>query len=235
LPSYGFSKITILQLKISYLNYLVDILSLSKGPSAMKNQIRRSTISLAAAGVLMTMSATAALADGIPTAVGVDHIGLTVPNLKQGIDFFTKVLGCTHVYTAGPFSDPKGDWMKTNLNVDPRATALIGMVRCGPTQNVELFQYTAKDQVETPPKNSDVGGMHIAFYVKDLPKAVAYLKSTPGVRVLGTPTPVSAQPNGDETFVYFLTPWGQTMEILTYPNGLAYEKTTKARLYSVNH
>ena len=77
--------------------------------------------------------------------------------------------------------------MHTNLNVDPRAKTTLAMVRCGPTQNVELFQYTAKDQVETPPKNSDVGAMHIAFYVKDVPKAVAYLKSVPGVRVLGNP------------------------------------------------
>jgi catechol 2,3-dioxygenase-like lactoylglutathione lyase family enzyme len=200
----------------------------------MTTQLRRSITGLAAAGILTAVSATAALAGGIPTAVGVDHIGLTVPNLKQGIDFFTKVLGCTYVYTAGPFSDPKGNWMHTNLNVDARAKTTLAMVRCGPTQNVELFQYTAKDQVETPPKNSDVGGNHIAFYVKDLPKAVAYLKSVPGVRILGNPTPVSHQPNGGETFVYFLTPWGQSMEILTYPHGLDYEKTTTARLYSVN-
>ncbi|MGA7974543.1 MAG: VOC family protein [Pseudolabrys sp.] len=199
----------------------------------MSTYFRRTIIGLAA-GVLMATSAAPAMANGIPSAVGVDHIGLTVPNLKQGIDFFTKVLGCTYVYTAGPFSDPKGNWMHTNLNVDPRAKTTLAMVRCGPTQNVELFQYTAKDQVETPPKNSDVGAMHIAFYVKDVPKAVAYLKSVPGVRVLGNPTPVSHQPNGGETFVYFLTPWGQSMEILTYPHGLDYEKTTKARLYNVN-
>ena len=200
----------------------------------MKCRFRRYLAGLGAVVAVTTMTMSATLADGIPTAVGVDHVGLTVPNLKQGIDFFSKVLGCTHVYSAGPFSDPKGNWMKTNLNVDPRASTTLAMMRCGPTQNVELFQYTAKGQSETPPKNSDVGGNHIAFYVKDLPKAVAYLKSVPGVTVLGNPTPVSHQPNGGETFVYFLTPWGQSLEILTYPHGLDYEKTTKARLYSVN-
>ncbi len=200
----------------------------------MKNQFWRSMVGLAAGGIMITTSASASLADGIPTAVGVDHIGLTVPDLKQGIEFFSKVLGCTHVYTAGPFSDPKGDWMKTNLDVDARASTTLAMMRCGPSQNVELFQYTAKDQVKTPPKNSDVGGNHIAFYVKDLPKAVAYLKSVPGVTILGSPTPVAHQPNGGETFVYFQTPWGQSMEVLTYPNGLDYAKTTKSRLYQVD-
>lgn len=188
----------------------------------------------ALAFVFLTTSFTPTIAAGIPTIVGVDHVGLTVPDLKQGIDFFSNVLGCEHVYTAGPFSDPKGDWMKSNLNVEPRAATTLAMMRCGPSQNVELFEYTASDQVKTPPKNSDVGGNHLAFYVTDLPNAVEFLKTVPGVTVLGTPTPVAGQPNGGETFVYFLTPWGQSMELLTYPNGLDYEKTSKARLYGVH-
>src|SRR5215470_3908530 len=117
-----------------------------------------------------------ARADGIPTMVGVDHIGMTVPRLQQGIDFFTKVLGCQYVYTAGPFADPKGKWMETNLAVDAGASTTLAMVRCGPSQNVELFEYDAKDQLKTPMKNSDVGGFHLAFYVNDLKQAVDYLK-----------------------------------------------------------
>ena len=198
----------------------------------MNSLLRRHIARLAFA--FLTTSFVPSFAGGIPTVAGVDHIGLTVPDLKQGIEFFSNVLGCEHVYTAGPFSDPKGEWMKVSLDVDARAVTTLAMMRCGPTQNIELFEYSAKDQVKTPPKNSDVGGMHIAFYVEDLPKAIDYLKSVPGVKVLGTPTPVSEQPNGGETIIYFQTPWGQAMELLTYPKGLDYEKTTKARLYSVH-
>jgi catechol 2,3-dioxygenase-like lactoylglutathione lyase family enzyme len=174
-----------------------------------------------------------ARADGIPAMAGVDHIGMTVPKLQDGIDFFTKVLGCQYIYTAGPFADPKGKWMETNLGVDAGASTTLAMVRCGPSQNIELFEYSAKDQVNTPLKNSDVGGFHLAFYVTDLKQAVAYLKTVPGVQVLGEPTPVSGQPNGGETFVYFKTPWGANMELLTYPQGLDYEKTTDKRLFGV--
>lgn len=183
------------------------------------------------AALLIAMSV--ARADGIPSMVGVDHIGMTVPKLQDGIDFFTKVLGCQYVYTAGPFADPKGKWMETNLAVDAGASTTLAMVRCGPTQNIELFEYDAKDQVKTPMKNSDVGGFHLAFYVTDLKQAVDYLKTVPGVQVLGDPTPVSGQPNGGETFVYFKTPWGANMELLTYPRGLDYEKTTDKRLFGV--
>jgi catechol 2,3-dioxygenase-like lactoylglutathione lyase family enzyme len=183
--------------------------------------------------VALLLAAGIARAEGIPTMVGVDHIGMTVPKLQEGIDFFTKVLGCQYVYTAGPFADPNGKWMETNLAVDAGASTTLAMVRCGPTQNIELFEYDAKDQVRTPMKNSDVGGFHLAFYVTDLKQAVDYLKTVPGVQVLGEPTPVGGQPNGGETFVYFKTPWGANMELLTYPNGLDYEKTTDKRLYGV--
>ena len=183
------------------------------------------------AALLIAMSV--ARADGIPSMVGVDHIGMTVPKLQDGIDFFTKVLGCQYVYTAGPFADPKGKWMETNLAVDAGASTTLAMVRCGPTQNIELFEYDDKEQVKTPMKNSDVGGFHLAFYVTDLKQAVDYLKTVPGVQVLGDPTPVSGQPNGGETFVYFKTPWGANMELLTYPRGLDYEKTTDKRLFGV--
>jgi catechol 2,3-dioxygenase-like lactoylglutathione lyase family enzyme len=200
--------------------------------------MQRSPLSLPAlllGALLCAGTATLARADGIPTAVGVDHIGLTVPDRAAAVKFFTGVLGCVEVYTAGPFSDPKGDWMQSNLDVDPKASTTLTMVRCGPTQNVELFEYHGPNEKMQPPKNSDVGGSHIAFYVKDITQAVAYLKAQPGVKVLGTPTPVSEQPNGGEIFVYFQTPWGQTMELLTYNKGLDYQKTTTARLYSVDH
>jgi catechol 2,3-dioxygenase-like lactoylglutathione lyase family enzyme len=201
-----------------------------------KQYMKRGTFRTVGAGLvaaILTLGGTATAQNGIPTSLGVDHIAVTVPNLKQAIDFYTKVLGCEYIYTAGPFSDPKGDWMKTNLAVDPGAVTTLAMVRCGKTQNVELFEYTARDQVKTPPRNSDIGGAHLCFYVTDIQKAVAYLKSIPGVTVLGDPTPVSGQPNGGEQFVYFSTPWGQMMEVVTYNNGLEYEKNSRQRLFSV--
>jgi catechol 2,3-dioxygenase-like lactoylglutathione lyase family enzyme len=169
---------------------------------------------------------------GIPSAVGVDHVAITVPDLQQALDFFTDVLGCEHVFTAGPFSDPDGDWMQTNLGVDRRASASLAMVRCGPSQNVEIFQYDVPDQTTRSPRNSDVGATHIAFRVTDMDRAVAYLPAQPGVTVLGTPTPVSGQPNGGLTFVYFQTPWGLSMEVVCYDR-LDYEASTSARLFSV--
>ena len=64
---------------------------------------------------------------GIPSAIGVDHVAITVPDLQQALDFFVNVLGCEHAFTAGPFSDPTGTWMETNLAVDPRAATTLAI------------------------------------------------------------------------------------------------------------
>jgi catechol 2,3-dioxygenase-like lactoylglutathione lyase family enzyme len=167
----------------------------------------------------------------IPTARSVDHVGYTVPDLAQAVGFFTEVLGGQVVFYAGPFSDPDGNWMTTNLDVERQARLRFAMIRMGADTNVELFQYTASDQNLTPPRNSDVGGRHIAIYVDDIRAAVEYLRSIDSVTVLGEPTLNEApSPNAGSTFVYFRSPWGMYFELLSAPDGQAYESTTEKRL-----
>lgn len=172
-------------------------------------------------------------AGGIPGIRGTDHIGFTVPNLEQAIDFFVNVIGCEAFYELGPFSDANGDWMTTHMNVHPRAVMKkLRFLRCRNGSNLEIFEYDSPDQRKESPKNSDVGGHHLAFYVDDMDTAVAYLKGK-GVRVLGEPTvrPSGTGPNGGSQWVYFLTPWGMQLELVSFPNGKDYEKETTARLW----
>jgi catechol 2,3-dioxygenase-like lactoylglutathione lyase family enzyme len=168
---------------------------------------------------------------GIPTARGVDHVGYTVPDLEQAVAFFTGVLGGQLVFYAGPFADPGGDWMATNLEVDRDASLKFAMIRLGADTNVELFQYEVDDQSTAPPRNCDVGGRHIAIYVDDINAAVAYLRGLDDVTVLGEPTlNLPPSPNAGSTFVYFRSPWGMYFELFSAPNGMAYESATTARL-----
>ena len=168
---------------------------------------------------------------GIPTARGVDHVGYTVPDLAQAVDFFTQVLGGQIVFYAGPFEDRDGNWMTTNLEVDRNASLRFAMVRLGADTNVELFQYEVDHQPTLPAKNSDVSGRHIAIYVDDLDAAVSYLRGVDGVTVLGEPTlNVAPSPNAGSTFVYFRSPWGMYFELFSAPDGMAYESLTTARL-----
>ncbi len=187
---------------------------------------------LASAAVLATLACGAAHADSIPGMKGMDHVGITVPDLPAAVSFLTGVLGCSApAYVIGPFKFDD-DWMQVHLNVDPRAEiSKLAMLRCGNGSNVEVFQYAAAGAGQSEPRNSDVGGHHLGFYVEDMAAAVAYLKSK-GVKLLGDPTPFQQGPIGGETINYFLTPWGMQMELVSYPKGMNYEQGAAVKLWT---
>jgi len=110
---------------------------------------------------------------GLPGLRRLDHVGFTVPDLDEATRFLVDVLGCDYLYSLGPFAD-EGDWMAEHLNVHPRTTMVENrFFRLGGQTILEVFHYDAPDRRETPPRNSDVGGHHIALYVDDLDAAVA--------------------------------------------------------------
>lgn len=170
----------------------------------------------------------------LPGLRGTDHIGFTVPNLDEAVEFFVEVLGCEPFYDLGPFQ-ADDDWMETHLNVHPRTVMRrIKFLRCKNGSNFEVFEYEAPDQNTAQPKNSDIGGHHLAFYVDDMDAAVAFLKGK-GVRVLGEPTLRTAGPSAGQIWVYFLAPWGMQFELVSYPQGKGYEKETDRRLWHPAH
>lgn len=166
---------------------------------------------------------------GLPGLRGVEHIGFTVPDLDEATRFFVEVIGCELVYSLGPFRSDD-DWMAQHLHVHPRAVMReLRFFRCANGPNFEIFQYEAPDQYPVPPRNSDVGGHHLGFYVDDLDAAVRYLRSH-GVSVLGEPT-ASSGPSAGQRWVYFLTPWGMQLELVSFPHGKAYATNSRTLLW----
>jgi len=183
------------------------------------------------AAILLGSMGTAS-ADSIPGMRGHDHTGITVPDMKQAVDFFTEVVGCKKAMSFGPFADDKGTFMQDLLGVDPKAVIEeIAMVRCGTGSNIELFKYTAPDQKDLQPKNSDIGGFHIAFYVDDVAAAKTYLDAK-GIKTRLGPLPVKEGPAAGQTILYFQAPWGLQLEAISYPDGMAYEKGAETVLWS---
>lgn len=177
----------------------------------------------ASVGVLTALLGASVAADTLPGMRGVNHIGLTVPDIAQAEQFFTDVLGCQKATAFGPFRDDEGTFMQDLLDVDPRAVInQISLLRCGFGSNIELFDYDAPDQAEVRPRNSDIGGHHIAFYVDDINDAAEYLQAQ-GVRTLLGPLPVDQGPAAGQSILYFFAPWGLQLEAISFPNGMAYE------------
>jgi catechol 2,3-dioxygenase-like lactoylglutathione lyase family enzyme len=171
---------------------------------------------------------------GIPGLRGTEHIGFTVPDLEEAHRFFVDVIGCEYLYSLGPFQHDDDDWMLTHLNVDPRTIMRQNrFYRCGFGPNFEIFEYEAADGAAPEPRNSDIGGHHLAFYVDDLASAIAHLRAN-GVRVLDGPTSSSSHNTGQQ-WIYFLSPWGMQFELVSYPNGKQYEATSPTKLWHPAH
>jgi glyoxylase I family protein len=173
-----------------------------------------------------------ALSDGYGLR-GVDHIGFTVPDLEQAHSFLVDVLGAVLVYTLGGKSSD-GDWMRTHLGVHPRTVIReIRFYRVGAGSNLEVFEYQSADGQAPQPRNSDIGGHHLALYVDDLDAAMANLRRH-GIEFMGEPTP-SAQAAFGQRWIYFTSPWGMQFELVSFPAGKAYESDAKVKLWNPAH
>ncbi len=166
----------------------------------------------------------------VPGIRGTDHIGFTVPDIEQATDFFVDILGAELIYSLGPFKSDD-DWMKRQLNVHEDAVIVQNRhFRLGHGSNFEIFHYETPDGQAPQPRNSDIGGHHLAFYVDDLDEAVAYLKSK-NIEVLGEPVN-SKGPATGQRWVYFLAPWGMQLELLSHPHGKKYETEPGTKLWT---
>ncbi len=163
----------------------------------------------------------------LPGLRRLDHIGFTVPDLDEASAFLTDVLGCEYLYSMGPFASDT-DWMTENLNVHPRAVIHENrFFRCGEQAVFEVFSYSSPDQRDAIPRNSDIGGHHVALYVDDIDAAVDYLREQ-GVEVLGEITP-SKGPGEGNRWIYFLSPWGMQFELVSYPGGKKFDRERAAQ------
>lgn len=171
-----------------------------------------------------------AAARGLPGLRGTDHIGFTVPDVEEAARFFVDVIGCEKLYELGPFQSDD-DWMARQLDVDPRTVMKkLVFLRCGFGSNFEVFEYIAPDQRRIQPRNSDIGGHHLAFYVDDFDAALRHLRAH-GLRILGEPVLRESGPSAGQTWIYFLTPWGMQCELVSFPHGKGYERETTRRLW----
>lgn len=159
----------------------------------------------------------------IPGLHGIDHVGISVPNLEEAVDFFVEVLGAEPFYSLGPYQDDETDFNKTQFAVHPRAIVNEMRLLRLRNLNIELFEWDAPDQNRTMPKISDHGAYELCLYVDDIDQATDYLRAR-GVEVLGEKLELEGPEKGkDACYIYFRSPWGAMMELISYPHGRAYE------------
>jgi catechol 2,3-dioxygenase-like lactoylglutathione lyase family enzyme len=162
-----------------------------------------------------------------PTAItgltGVEHIGLTVPDIDAAARFFTDVLGAEAIYDIGPF-EHADDWMANHLA--PTKGAHIYRMRVIKIANgpvLELMQFTG-------PECPAPGGWHMAFYVEDMETALTALKAH-AVKIQSGPVTMTEGPSKGLEWLYFQAPWGQQLELVSYPGGIAAYKEKRLEIW----
>ena len=92
----------------------------------------------------------------------------------------------------------------------------IRFYRLGNGTNIELFEYDAADGQAPQPRNSDIGGHHLALYVDDMDAAVAHLRAH-DVEIMGEPDRERRARRAGQRWLYFRSPWGMQFELVSYP------------------
>jgi catechol 2,3-dioxygenase-like lactoylglutathione lyase family enzyme len=170
-------------------------------------------------------------AAAIPGVAGIEHIGLTVPDVDAATRFFIEVLGGEALYDIGPFASPD-DWMAAHLAVHPlsRIRRLrVLKVANGPT--LELFEF---ENAVARATESAATGWHVAFYVDDMERALAGLRAH-GVAIQSGPVTMTEGPSAGLTWLYFTAPWGQQLELVSYPDGIEAYKRLRQRVWRPSH
>lgn len=159
----------------------------------------------------------------IPALTGIEHIGLTVPDIDAATRFFADVLGGETLYDIGPFPDTN-DWMANHLApVKGARIHRMRVVRIANGPVLELMQFSG-------PAAPTPGGWHMAFYVDDIERALAALKAH-NVAIQSGPVTMTEGPSAGLQWLYFQTPWGQQLEFVSYPGGIAAYKQKRLEVW----
>lgn len=166
---------------------------------------------------------------------GIDHVGLTVPDIDQATQFFTEALGAEKVYDRLTKDEPKRDSQETQIRLGITGYAAqraIRMLKLPNGPGLELFEYERTEQTG-PVDSADIGWTHIAIYVEDVEKALAKVEKSGGKRY-ADPQPLSGLEAGQgNVFCYAQTPWGSTLELISYPTPQPYQEITSKQKWQV--
>ena len=137
--------------------------------------------------------------------VAVNHVGYVVSNLDLAGRFFEEALGFERVVErTGKLGDPEGDLMMRRFGVNPRATGVFIFFRINGF-SVELLGWEAPDRDNKTPRNSDVGGRHLALSVTDMKAATERIAAFDGAEI--------REPN-DAGYIYVKTPFGLEIQLI---------------------
>lgn len=163
---------------------------------------------------------------------GIQHIGVTVPDLDAATQFFVDGLGAKVAYDGLTSQEPprEGAEVEHQLGL-PEGAAIHRqrMIVIGEGPGLEVFEISGPQREAAG--LADIGLNHIAFYCDDIEGSLARLVAAGGTalsKVHGNSRHEDSPGNGS---VYVKAPWGMLIELQTIPAGHYYDDDSQAEVW----
>jgi len=153
---------------------------------------------------------------------GIEHIGITVPDIDSAVEFLKNALDAELLYELISENDEpmKGTETEQQLGL-PKGSEIVRMsflkISNGP--GLELFQFentASRDAVAL----NDFGLTHFSVYVDDIEAAANQFEKAGG-KLLSKPHALAGIEEGERNRgVYGKAPWGSLIELISLKDGL---------------
>jgi catechol 2,3-dioxygenase-like lactoylglutathione lyase family enzyme len=161
--------------------------------------------------------------NGLPR--GVDHLGITVPDLEAASAFLVQAFGAVPLYDNMTRDKPPFGGIEAQrvLGVVRGAEVVaMRMLKLGNGPGIELFEMRAPEQAKAA-RTSDIGLQHFALYVDDIHAAASRFIEAGGVLLTEPGEQLGIEEGQGNFFCYGRTPWGTTIELLCTPDRSGFE------------
>lgn len=165
---------------------------------------------------------------------GINHIGITVPNVEEATIFFKNALGAKVAYDGLTHHDTPRGGAKTEkqLGLTPGTTIRYQrMLQIGTGPSLEIFELETHDS-RLAARLQDIGLNHLSFYVDDIESAYERLKAAGATmlsNVHGNSRYEDTPGNGS---VYGKAPWGTLIELQSIPGGHYYPDKSETQVWT---
>ena len=166
---------------------------------------------------------------------GINHIGLTVPDIEVATEFFKQGLDGKVAYDNQTQNDSprEGEFVEEVLGLEKGAKIIKKNDGFGNGPNIELFEFKDASQQQAV-SLQDIGFTHLSFYVDHFEKALSQIKRAGGQPISEPHLNTRYEDTEDNQTVYVKTPWGSLIELQTIPNGYYYPTDSEADVFIPN-
>ena len=149
---------------------------------------------------------------------GIDHIGITVPDIEAATRFLREAFDAAIVYDTVTDGQPHRSYDELAATValkEDQNIVATRMIRLGDSANIELFEIKG-----AAPGVEGIGALglqHFAVYCDDLASVLCRVLAAGGTQLRGPNALFGVEKGQGNLMHYVRAPWGSLIELISIP------------------